>query len=410
MRIYFLGAFFLMAFYHQMAAQQGCTSFEYQQNELRSTPALKSRMNEIENFIQKKLAIPSTSDQQRGEHLSLVTIPVVVHILYNSSNENISDKAVADQLKLLNECFRRLNADSVNTPERFRPFAADCDIEFKLAIADPQKRATTGIIRKYTPVSSWDGDDKMKFYAEGGDEAWDTRNYLNIWVCNIKRILGYATFPGSDAAKDGIVINYGAFGINKTLVHETGHWLGLKHIWGDEACGDDLVSDTPKQSTFTSGCPSGIRLSCSSGAAGDMYMNYMDFTNDGCINLFTEGQKMRMRAMLTPGGARYSILSSGGLSKPQVSQIPLPEQEPQWYFANFYPNPAGNELTLDVSYDVRWIGKFITVSSVQGMAMMQIKITGQKMRIDISKLKQGVYFISGKREDGVTIKQKLIKL
>lgn len=409
MRVYFFGALLLTLIWDRAVAQQGCGSFDYQQAALRGAPALKANMDAVEQFIRQKLSAQETILQQRGEHLTLITVPVVVHILYNSTSDNITDQLVKNQIELLNQCFRRLNADSVNTPDRFKALAADCDIEFKLAITDPRKMATTGIVRKYTPVTKWEGDDKMKFSAEAGDDAWDPKNYLNIWVCNLNRLLGYSSFPDGPVEKDGVVLSFGGFRA-KTIVHETGHWLGLRHIWGDDNCGDDFVYDTPRQSTFTGGCPSGIRLSCGSGAAGDMYMNYMDITSDACTNLFTEGQKLRMRILFEPGGSRYGILTSYALRKPLVSGTPIVDEMPKWFYANVYPNPTVAEITIDLSYDVRWIGKTVTISSVQGVPLMLVKLSSKIMKINVSNLKPGVYFITGKKEDGTTIKQKLIKM
>lgn len=349
--------------------------------------------------------------QQKGEHQFVITIPVVVHVVYHDASQNISDEYINSQLKELNQCFRRLNADTSKTPARFRSLAADCEIEFKLAISDPRRRATTGIIRTYTPVSKWEQDDQVKFTNKGGDDAWDPNSYLNIWVCNLQRVLGYASFPGGEAAKDGVVMNYNSFRGQKTLVHETGHWMGLKHLWGDADCGDDGVDDTPRQSTFTSGCPSGIRLSpCSNTPNGDMYMNYMDFTDDACINMFTEGQKTKMRSLLAKGGTRQGILTSFGLQAPLIAEIPAGNTEPKWFYANVYPNPTAGELTLDLSYDVRWVGKTITITSSQGLPQMQAVITSKMMKLDISKLKTGVYFLTAKKDDGEEMKQKLIKL
>jgi hypothetical protein len=338
--------------------------------------------------------------------------------LYNKPEENLSDERVFSQIKVLNECFRKLNADTAKTPAAFRSLAADCRIEFQLATSDSLRRNTTGIVRKYTPVTQWNPDDKMKYSAETGDDAWDAKNFLNIWVCNLGRIAGYSSFPGGPAAKDGIVISNTCFGINKrggyemgkTAVHETGHWLGLRHIWGDAYCGDDMIDDTPKQSTFTSGCPSGIRPSCSNGPNGDMYMNYMDITLDGCTNLFTEGQKERMRATFETGGGRKSILTSYGLLPPLIYEIPAEDGAPKWYHPHLFPNPAWGEITLDVAYDIRWIGKTLSITNTLGQTMKQVTITAKSIHIDVSKLSPGVYFITGKKDDGATIKHKFIKL
>jgi hypothetical protein len=410
MRTYFFWSLFIIGFSLPAMGQLPCSSYDYQQSLLQRNLLSRIDINELENFIQQTLNSDTRVDGNEGQRLPLITIPVVVHVLYNNASQNITDQQVFNQIKILNECFRRRQADTVNTPARFAEMAADCDIEFKLAISDPAKRSTTGILRKYTPVSRWESDDKVKFSAEAGDDAWDSRYYLNIWVCNLNRSMGYASFPAGDPSKDGIVLSTGAFSSNETIVHETGHWLGLKHIWGEEYCGDDLVADTPPQSTFTSGCPTGVRPSCNNGPSGDMYMNYMDITSDACTNLFTQGQKGRMRSLFASGGPRFGLLSSTGLSTPLVSSIPVSEEIPKWYFANIYPNPALGELTIDVSYDIRWVGKVLNISSAQGQMMMQAKINSKIMRLDVSRLKPGIYFITAKKEDGSEIKQKLVKM
>ena len=296
-------------FANQLIAQKNCSTFIYQQQELSKDPSLKERMNAIEAFTRQTIRTNSNI-LSRPSGLNIIKIPVVVHILYHRPYENISDEQVLSQIAALNRDYRRQNADSVNTPEVFKSLAADCEIEFQLAVSDSRRRSTTGIIRKYTPITTWDADDKMKFTAEMGDDAWDSKSYLNIWVCNLDRVAGYSSLPGGPENKDGVVIGFPAFGtfntrpgydMGKTAVHEVGHWLNLKHIWGDADCGDDLVDDTPKQSIYTVGCPSNIRISCGNGPNGNMYMNYMDFTDDGCMNMFTQGQKARMMAMFAAG-------------------------------------------------------------------------------------------------------------
>jgi hypothetical protein len=345
---------------------------------------------------------------------------VVVHILYHQPLENVSDAQVNSQITALNRAFRRQNADTINTPARFKPYAADCEIEFQLATSDLKRKSTTGIIRKYTPVSLWEADDKMKLSSETGDDAWDAKSYLNIWVCNLDQVAGYSSTIGGPADKDGVVIGLNVFGslnegiggydMGKTGVHEVGHWLGLKHLWGDENCGDDGVDDTPKQAGYNIDCPSGIRITCGNGPNGDMYMDYMDFTSDACMNLFTQGQKARMRALFAPGGLRNSILSSAGLSTPLIFDSPLTNEAPKWLHPQLYPNPVSTVLTIDLSYDMRWIGKTITVTNLTGQVMMQVLITTQYQKIDISKLKPGMYFFNAKKEDGEFIEEKVIKL
>ena len=418
MRMYFFAVLFMMVLAGQLSAQRACSSFEYKEQELKADPALKNKITDIENFIQRKINSPSVILAGKPHTGSIIKIPVVVHILYNQPSENISDELVFSQIKVLNENFRRLNADTSNTPEWFKSIAADCGIEFQLAVSDPQRRATTGVIHKYTPVTKWESDDQVKLSARAGDDAWDTKSYLNIWVCNLSWVAGYSSFPGGPDEMDGIVIAKGVFGKNskggyemgKTAVHEIGHWLGLRHIWGDGYCGDDWVDDTPKQGNFTPGCPSGIRLSCDSGPHGDMYMNYMDLTQDACINLFTEGQKKRMRALFAPDGARYSILSSYGLLPPLISEAAPVEESPEWAHPQLYPNPASNELILDLSYDIRWMGQLIRITNVQGQFIMQTTVNSKIVKMDISKLNPGLYFLVAKKDDGTTIKQKFIKL
>jgi hypothetical protein len=416
MRIYCILAWILVAPIGHLAAQRACSTAFYQQNQITNDPALASRVGEVETFIQHQLANRASGTARL--HSTVIRVPVVVHILYHLPGENISNEKVFSQIEMLNRCFRRKNADTANTPLAFRSVAADCEIEFQLATSDPRKRNTNGIIRKYTPIADWQADDKMKSSSEMGDDAWDASSYLNIWVCNLRKVAGYSSIVGGNLSKDGIVIDYSEFGytssenygMGKTAVHETGHWLSLRHIWGDSDCGDDFVNDTPRQSSYNLGCPTGIQITCGNGPNGDMYMNYMDYTSDGCINMFTDGQKARMRTLFAPGGLRYAILASTGLNPPLLNESPLPDEPPTWLHPQVYPNPAANQLTLDIAYDVRWIGKTISIFDVNGHLALQFIINGKVQELDISKLRPGMYFLSAKKEDGAYIKQKFIKM
>ncbi len=396
------------------SAQKICHSQQYQTLRYQEQPSLSFLSAKLDNFIREHA---HDLLMGRGQE-AVITIPVVVHVLYHSASQKISDEQVQSQIGALNTCFRRRNTDSVNTPEYFRGVAADCNIEFRLAVSDPRRRATTGIIRKYTPVKEWEADDKMKFTDQMGDDAWDPDSYFNIWVCNLNRVAGYASVPGDAAAKDGIVIGFPAFGtintisgyeMGKTAVHETGHWLGLKHIWGDDYCGDDGVADTPNQAGFNIGCPGVINITCGNGPYGDMYMNYMDLTSDDCMNLFTKGQKARMRALFEAGGPRHNILVSKGLNPPLIAEMPLPEDDPRWLQPKIYPNPAVSHLILDLSYDSRWIGEKIFVTNLQGQSIMNEIIVSKIQQVDISRLPSGLYFIAAKKDDGESMKLKFVK-
>jgi hypothetical protein len=409
-------------------AQPRCASSEYLDVQKKTDPFLNGRMQSIEQstkltaHITSISSINSIAGNQLDNVSTVIKIPVVVHILYNRTDENISDEQVKTQIDALNRDYRRKNSDTVNTPARFKSIAADVQIEFVLATADPDGRPTSGIIRKKCNRDSWETDDKIKYSKNGGDDAWDSHSYLNIWVGKINKVLGYSTFPGTDAAVDGVVITYTAFGtintpspyqLGRTTVHEVGHWLNLKHIWGDEHCGDDFVDDTPKQGYYTTGCPGGeFRSSCDNGSLGDMYMNYMDFTNDDCMNIFTLGQKSRMRSLFNAGGARAGILSSKGLNQPWNFTAPVVEVvkpvENTKVVIKIFPNPAITELSINFA-DQSWTGKKLMISGINGKVENAVMITSTTQKINIAALRPGIYFIEGFNGDQ-RFREKFIKL
>lgn len=338
----------------------------------------------------------------------VIIVPVVIHVLYNENVQNITDAQVLSQLEVLNNDFRKLN-NVENIPSAFVSFSADARIVFCLAKADPIGKLTNGIIHKYTTKQSWLANDDMKFTASDGNDAWDSKRYLNIWVCDLSgKSPGYATIPGSSVDKDGIVIDYDAFGTTgtvrspfnkgRTATHEVGHWLGLKHLWGDALCGDDEVGDTPPQRSYNNGCPSFPQTStCSVNANGDMFMNFMDFTDDVCMSMFTTGQKNKMRSLFALGKPRNSFLYSKGCESPEPEERTLPVNtvvlsEPEGIIS-FYPNPAKNFIIIEVKNGIQLIDKTIKIYNFLGREMKTQLLRYQKNTISINELPAGIYIL-----------------
>jgi hypothetical protein len=275
----------------------------------------------------------------RVARTGVTTIPVVVHIVHNTDEQNISDAQIASQIDVLNRDFGMKNTDAAQTPAPFKPFVANPLIEFQLATADPDGNPTNGITRTRTTVAGFPPDDSVKSAATGGADAWPTDRYLNIWVCDLgSGLLGYAQFPGMPPETDGVVILYSAFGtigtatapfnLGRTATHEIGHWLNLFHIWGDDdgpgedpCSGDDGIFDTPGQGTRSTGMPTFPQISCGNGPNGDMFMNYMDYTDDAGMFMFTHGQVSRMHAALDHDRPSIGV---GGPVVPQPQVIPVP--------------------------------------------------------------------------------------
>jgi len=355
----------------------------------------------------------------------IITIPVVIHLLFNNGAQNLSDAQILSQLKVLNDDFRRLNADAANTPDAFRAVAADTRIMFCLAQVDPQGRPSKGIIRKYTSKEYFLGDDGMKFSAAGGDDAWDCKKYLNIWVCSMfGSSLGYATPPGGQPDKDGVVINYDVFGSignlrtnfdkGRTATHEVGHWLGLQHLWGDQNCGSDGIMDTPQQANYNYNCPSFPHVSsCSPNANGDMFMNYMDFTSDACMNLFTQGQKKKMRSLFAMNGIRNSFLLSFACDSSLATGSPLPNDTiPVVRPAagiNIYPNPVQQLLNIATINGYELKGKTVAIYTVSGSCIFQQRCKSNTEKINLGHMAAGIYILTvGEGNDRKVTK--LIKL
>jgi hypothetical protein len=278
--------------------QRGCASQDVLNAQIKADPTLALRMNQIEAFTQKALL---TNRLVNGK----VEIPVVVNVLYRTAAENISLAQIQSQIDVLNKDFNATNSDFNQVPSLFSGVAANVGITFVLV----------GGIRKSTTRTSWGTTDAMKRTSSGGIDPISPATTLNLWVCTIGGgILGYAQFPGGSPLTDGIAIDSKYVGISgtatapynlgRTATHEVGHWMNLRHIWGDANCGSDLVSDTPTHNDANYGVPLYPHLSTCSGSPVEMTMNYMDYTDDRGMYMFSNGQKSRMSAIFLSGGAR----------------------------------------------------------------------------------------------------------
>ena len=290
-----------------VASRKSCPSEEIRANLLANDANAKARYLALENgtekFIQARKAGRVLAD-------GTIEIPVVVNVLYRTSAENISDARIAEQISVLNKDFGATNSDISKVPSEFSAVAAgDTKVRFRLAKT----------VRKSTTVRSWKTNDAMKKSSSKGIDATDPTQYFNIWVVgDMSSILGYATFPESSGLwNDGVVLAAPFVGVTgasapynlgRTATHEVGHYLNLRHIWGDANCGSDLVADTPTQTTANYGKPTyPLMNTCGGVSRSVMFMNYMDYVDDAAMFMFSAGQKDRMQAVLTSTGARKGL-------------------------------------------------------------------------------------------------------
>lgn len=336
----------------------------------------------------------------------ILTLPVVVHIVWKTEEHNISDEQIYTQLQVLNDDFRRTNANYENTPEEFRALASDTEIEFCLAKLDPTGRPTNGITRTETYVDHI-GDTKQYYNsAQGGRSAWDNTRYINIWVCDLgnNEVLGFATAPGTAAPResDGLVISWEHFGttgsaagsapnhLGRTATHEMGHYLNLNHLWGREKGGcteDDFVNDTPSQNTFTRGCPDFPYYDiCTDQGSGLMYNNFMDYTDDACMTMFTQGQKQRMVA--TINSLRTSLLFSNVCQLSTSSSVPTVDK----HSLMISPNPINNYLNIQVLGQNLNYPLSIQLINTSGLIVRTYELE-KNQQIDVSEVPDGLYFL-----------------
>ncbi|MFN8260137.1 MAG: zinc metalloprotease [Chitinophagales bacterium] len=288
--------------------KRSCGSMEVLAEQMKADPTLEARLNAYEAAVQDNIKKMEAGTSNFRLVNGVIEIPVVVNVLYRTAAENVSQAQIQSQIDVLNEDYNATNADFSLVPATFSGVKANVGIRFVL----------DQVIRKSTTKTSWKTDDAMKKSTKGGINPTSPTTKLNLWVCTLSGgILGYAQFPGGASATDGVVILNTGFGrtgtaaapYNKgrTATHEVGHWLNLRHIWGDATCGSDLVNDTPLHNTANYGCPAAGHKSTCTGTPIEMTMNYMDYTDDACMYMFSAGQKARILATFATGGPRATF-------------------------------------------------------------------------------------------------------
>jgi hypothetical protein len=400
------------------AQSNKCATMQKLEKSFAKNPSLKQRMVMSEQATQDWLAHNSSANRGGGQ---ITTIPVVVHVIWNTSVQNVSDSQIYSQIDVLNEDFRLMNADSLDDQHPFWQFTIDAEIEFCLAQQDPDGNSTTGITRTQTSVTAWDDNnsDDIKSTAFGGHDNWDPTQYLNLYVANLDgTTLGFATFPdelATDPDLDGVVIRYEAFGIEgtagsgdfadndggRTGTHEVGHWLNLKHIWADTLCGDDFVDDTEPAEDANYQCPEFPHRpnnSCGSSADGEMYMNYMDYADDNCMSMFTVGQADRMDAALN--GLRSGLLTSQGCEHPSsLNDIAFANS------VSVFPNPSNGNFTVAVDLKGETAVSVILVD-ILGATIKELgTLSKGSSTISVSELSSGAYFLKVSSNSKTAIKK-----
>ncbi|MFH1050752.1 MAG: M43 family zinc metalloprotease [bacterium] len=367
-----------------------CGTTEYLRLQKIANPDLESVIQKQESLMKKWI-----NENYISDSMQIITIPVVVHIVYNKDEQNLPDIRVFEQIDMLNRDYAGLNQHPMWAfPDSLK---ANTGIQFCLAQRTPDGFPTNGIERRYTDVEAFMLADSMKFYRLGGLDVWDQNKYLNIWICNVKLVNGYAKYPYILDSSFGAVINYqcfgstGAFGNRNnggTASHEVGHCFNLLHIWGDDygyCYGSDDCGDTPNQSNYTpyKNLSGVVTDSCTPESPGIMYMNFMDYTSDSCVANFTPEQSKRMRAcFLSPNGSLRSLLNSDGCSPPtNIEEVTSELKE-----LNIYPNPAENNIT------VTGITGNIKIMNIMGREVWN-GLVNNEQGIDVSGFSAGIYYI-----------------
>jgi hypothetical protein len=395
-------------------AQEKCYTAIHRANKLKENPSLKHLI------VQQEQALQEVIENKSFEKRTSIIIPVVVHVIYKSEKENISVEQIKSQIKVLNDDFGFTNVNKLAESHPFYKFCAASGIEFKLANVDPTGKTTTGITRTKTTKDFWQEEefDSVKFTHAGGINSWDPSSYLNIWVANFDNssdVLGFAILPdqlNNATEYDGLVIRHEAFGIlgtagtngfgnvnlGRTATHEIGHWLNLHHIWGngDEVCGNDLVADTEPADSSNTDCPTfpyHAKNSCGSSENGEMFMNYMDYTSDACMNMFTIGQIERMKAAIETFRKKIHT-SKGYVNTANLTVNDIHNLE-------IYPNPSTGIINIQTNNDIL-ASKTLILVDILGNTVKTFQLEPNISQLNCEDVPNGIYFLQFQNTENST--------
>ena len=399
---------------HRCVTQE---AIQYQEN---ITPGF---IDQVQQVFENSKAYSSNNLEKAG---AIYNIPVVVHVVYNTPEQNLADSVIFNQIQTLTEDYNRLNADTVNMRSDFDIVKGSPQINFILAQVDPTGASTNGITRTSTSTSSFGsfafltGDftdlEKVKSTMDGGEDPWDQSRYLNIWVCNMSinifgtettALLGYATPPSglpnwppgsTPNLSDGVVIQFQAFGSNnpnildagggaidvrgRTASHEVGHYLGLRHIWGDGDCtAEDGIDDTPNADAQSNQDCDITKNTCTDNIQGvdlpDMIENFMDYSEETCQNSFTQGQVDLMHGVLE--NQRFDLVNNNPAAINELDLISF----------SIAPNPATNQIQIESSDVIQKI----SIVSVDGQIAYTVELNNTSTIINTSELARGYYYV-----------------
>jgi len=353
------------------------------------------------------------TQQPYARSRSIIEIPVVVHVVWNTEEQNISDEQIHSQIEALNRDFQLLNEDTALVDSTFKAIIGNADISFSLASLDEEGQPTTGITRTETefenialpPVAT---TSPVYYTDQGGKDAWDTKRYLNIWVAEMPLggPIGYASRPGQRIPEeDGVIVDYRHFGtlgtvktpyhLGRTATHEIGHYFNLLHIHGDDSedcMEDDGVEDTPFQTNNYQDCQEESISTCDS---QDLTVNYMNWVSDNCMVMFTKGQVDRMKVAIME--SRITLLD------PLISTTQVLTEQSS---IRIFPNPAHQQMYI--SYPgIKQMIPFQLIN-LQGRIVINGNLVKEKTTVNISDLPRGIYWVVIPSLQGVVSRKLLL--